>query len=96
MFRDELMEKRGQVMQLQRELSEKSHERLQTDGEKERLSLELLHVKQQLQYTREQIPRASQEHTANHKPAAQEGLCQVRLVSHWMRKQRTFFFQRPC
>lgn len=73
------MEKRGQVMQLQRELSEKAHERLQTDGEKERLSLELLHVKQQLQCTREQIPRASQEHMANHKPAAQEGLCQVRL-----------------
>ncbi|XP_051735804.1 coiled-coil domain-containing protein 30 isoform X2 [Ctenopharyngodon idella] len=85
-LRDELMEKRGQVMQLQRELSEKSHERLQTDGEKERLSLELLHVKQQLQYTREQIPRASQEHTANHKPAAQEGLCQLACVKSEMSK----------
>lgn len=81
------MEKRGQVMQLQRELSEKAHERLQTDGEKERLSLELLHVRQQLQYTREQTPRASLEQTANHKPSAQdEGVCQVRPVSHWMRE----------
>ncbi|KAK9954335.1 hypothetical protein ABG768_016411 [Culter alburnus] len=85
-LRDELMEKRGQVMQLQRELSEKAHERLQNDGEKERLSLELLHVKQQLQCTREQIPRASQEHTANHKPAAQEGLCQLACVKSEMSK----------
>lgn len=76
--RDELMEKRGLVLQLQKELSEKAHERLQTDGEKERLSLELLHLQQQLQYTREQIPRSTQEHTANHKPTAQnEGGCQV-------------------
>ncbi len=75
------MEKRGHVMQLQKELSEKVHERLQTDGESERLSLELLHVKQQLQYTREQMPRASQEHTANHKPTAEDdGHCQVKLV----------------
>ncbi|XP_048034366.1 coiled-coil domain-containing protein 30 isoform X2 [Megalobrama amblycephala] len=85
-LRDELMEKRGQVMQLQRELSEKAHERLQNDGEKERLSLELLHVKQQLQCTREQIPRESQEHTANHKPAAQEGLCQLACVKSEMSK----------
>ncbi|ROL46125.1 Coiled-coil domain-containing protein 30 [Anabarilius grahami] len=85
-LRDELMEKRGQVMQLQRELSEKAHERLQSDGEKERLSLELLHVKQQLQCTREQIPRASQEHTANHKPAAQEGFCQLACVKSEMSK----------
>ncbi|XP_067227117.1 coiled-coil domain-containing protein 30 isoform X1 [Chanodichthys erythropterus] len=85
-LRDELMEKRGQVMQLQRELSEKAHERLQNDGEKERLCLELLHVKQQLQCTREQMPRASQEHTANHKPAAQEGLCQLACVKSEMSK----------
>ncbi|XP_067302502.1 coiled-coil domain-containing protein 30 isoform X2 [Pseudorasbora parva] len=86
-LRDELMEKRGQVMQLQRELSEKAHERLQTDGENERLSLELLHVKQQLQFTREQIPRASQVQTANHKPAAQEeGVCQLACVKSEMSK----------
>lgn len=73
------MEKRRHVMQLQKELSEKAHERLQTDGERERLSLELLHVKQQLQYAREQMPRASQEHTANHKPTTEDdGHCQVR------------------
>lgn len=86
-LRDELTEKRGQVMQLQRELSEKAHMRLQTDGEKERLSLELLHVRQQLQYTREQTPRASQEHTANHKPSAQdEGVCQLACVKSEMSK----------
>lgn len=75
------MEKRGHVMQLQKELSEKAHERLQTDGERERLSLELLNVQQQLQYAREQIPKASQEHTAIHKPVAEDdGLCQVRIL----------------
>ncbi|XP_051947600.1 coiled-coil domain-containing protein 30 isoform X1 [Xyrauchen texanus] len=80
-LRDELMEKRGLVMKLQRELSERAHERLQTDGEKERLSLELLHVKQQLQNAREQISRPSIEHTANHKPSSEdEGLCQLACV----------------
>uniref|UniRef100_A0A673KX59 Uncharacterized protein n=1 Tax=Sinocyclocheilus rhinocerous TaxID=307959 RepID=A0A673KX59_9TELE len=38
----------------------KAHERLETDGERERLSLELLHVKQQLQYAREQIPKGEE------------------------------------
>ncbi|XP_016356407.1 coiled-coil domain-containing protein 30-like isoform X2 [Sinocyclocheilus anshuiensis] len=86
-LRDELMEKRGHVMQLQKELSEKAHKRLETDGERERLSLELLHVKQQLQYAREQIPKASQEHTANHKPAAEDdGLCQLACVKSEMSK----------
>lgn len=86
-LRDELMEKRGHVMQLQKELSEKAHERLQTDGESERLSLELLHVKQQLQYTREQMPRASQEHMANHKPTAEDdGHCQLACVKSEMSK----------
>lgn len=69
------MEKRGHVMQLQKELSEKAQERLQTDGERERLLLELQHVKQQLQ----QIARPSQEHTTNITPTTEnEGLCQVR------------------
>uniref|UniRef100_A0A8C2JBE3 Coiled-coil domain containing 30 n=2 Tax=Cyprinus carpio TaxID=7962 RepID=A0A8C2JBE3_CYPCA len=86
-LRDELMEKRRHVMQLQKELSEKAHERLQTDGERERLSLELLHVKQQLQYAREQMPRASQEHTANHKPTAEDdGHCQLACVKSEMSK----------
>ncbi|XP_016106588.1 coiled-coil domain-containing protein 30-like [Sinocyclocheilus grahami] len=86
-LRDELMEKRRHVMQLQKELSEKAHERLQTDGERERLSLELLHVKQQLQYAREQMPRASQEHTANRKPTAEDdGHCQLACVKSEMSK----------
>ncbi|XP_050952810.1 coiled-coil domain-containing protein 30 isoform X2 [Labeo rohita] len=86
-LRDELMEKRGHVMQLQKELSEKAHERLQTDGERERLSLELLNVQQQLQYAREQIPKASQEHTAIHKPVAEDdGLCQLACVKSEMSK----------
>lgn len=73
--RDELMEKRGHVMQLQKELSEKAQVRLQTDGERERILLELQHVKQKLQ----QIARPSQEHTTNLIPIAEnEGLCQVR------------------
>uniref|UniRef100_A0A672Q0F0 Coiled-coil domain containing 30 n=1 Tax=Sinocyclocheilus grahami TaxID=75366 RepID=A0A672Q0F0_SINGR len=81
------MEKRRHVMQLQKELSEKAHERLQTDGERERLSLELLHVKQQLQYAREQMPRASQEHTANRKPTAEDdGHCQLACVKSEMSK----------
>ncbi|XP_016320639.1 coiled-coil domain-containing protein 30-like isoform X2 [Sinocyclocheilus anshuiensis] len=86
-LRDELMEKRRHVMQLQKELSEKAHERLQTDGERERLSLELLHVKQQLQYAREQMPRASQEHMANRKPTAEDdGHCQLACVKSEMSK----------
>ncbi|XP_051516091.1 coiled-coil domain-containing protein 30-like [Myxocyprinus asiaticus] len=86
-LRDELMEKRGHVMELQRELSERAHERIQMDGEKERLSLELLHVKQQLQFVRDQIPRPSHGHTANHKPSAgDEGLCQLACVKSEMSK----------
>lgn len=73
--RDELMEKRGLVMQLQKELGEKAQERLQTDGDRERLLLELQHVKQQLQ----QIARPSEEHTTNRTPTLEnEGLCKVR------------------
>ncbi|XP_059396659.1 coiled-coil domain-containing protein 30-like isoform X1 [Carassius carassius] len=87
-LRGELMEKRGLVMELQKELSEKAHERLQTDGERERLSLELLHVKQQLQYAREQIPRASQEHTANH-----NGLCQLASVNSTLEEERQLALQ---
>ncbi|XP_059383684.1 coiled-coil domain-containing protein 30 isoform X2 [Carassius carassius] len=86
-IRDELMEKRRHVMQLQKELSEKAQERLQTDGERERLSLELLHVKQQLQYAREQMPSASQEHTANHKLTVEDdGHCQLTCVKSEMSK----------
>ncbi|XP_026097480.1 coiled-coil domain-containing protein 30 isoform X1 [Carassius auratus] len=86
-IRDELMEKRRHVMQLQKELSEKAHERLQTEGERERLGLELLHVKQQLQYAREQMPRASQVHTTNHKPTVEDdGHCQLACVKSEMSK----------
>ncbi|XP_043081104.1 coiled-coil domain-containing protein 30 isoform X2 [Puntigrus tetrazona] len=86
-LRDELMEKRRHVMQLQKELSEKAHERLQTDGERERLSLELLHVKQQLQNAREHLPRALQEHTASHKPTVEDdGHCQLACVKSEMSK----------
>ncbi|KAI7794067.1 putative coiled-coil domain-containing protein 30, partial [Triplophysa rosa] len=82
-LRDELMEKRGHVMQLQKELSEKAQDRLQTDGERERLLLELQHVKQQLQ----QIARPSQEHTTNLIPIAEnEGLCQLACVKSEMSK----------
>ncbi|XP_056589928.1 coiled-coil domain-containing protein 30 isoform X5 [Triplophysa dalaica] len=82
-LRDELMEKRGHVMQLQKELSEKAQVRLQTDGERERLLLELQHVKQKLQ----QIARPSQEHTTNLIPIAEnEGLCQLACVKSEMSK----------
>ncbi|KAA0707035.1 Coiled-coil domain-containing protein 30 [Triplophysa tibetana] len=82
-LRDELMEKRGHVMQLQKELSEKAQFRLQTDGERERLLLELQHVKQKLQ----QIARPSQEYTTNLIPIAEnEGLCQLACVKSEMSK----------
>ncbi|TRY96628.1 hypothetical protein DNTS_024254 [Danionella cerebrum] len=80
-LRDELMEKRGLVMQLQKELSERAHERLEADGEKERLSLELLYVKQQLQSSREPRARASLEPLASNKPAVEDqGVCQLANV----------------
>ncbi|XP_072553420.1 uncharacterized protein ccdc30 isoform X2 [Salminus brasiliensis] len=76
-LRDELVEKRKQVMELQTELSIRAHDRLQTEGQMERLSLELQRVK-------EQLHAANQEKALdlNPKPLAEEneGLSQVVCV----------------
>uniref|UniRef100_A0A8B9JBK5 Coiled-coil domain containing 30 n=1 Tax=Astyanax mexicanus TaxID=7994 RepID=A0A8B9JBK5_ASTMX len=76
-LRDELVEKRKEVMELQTELSIRAHERLQTEGQMERLGLELQHVK-------EQLHTAKQEKALdpNPKPLAgeMEGLSQVVCV----------------
>ncbi|XP_017565576.2 coiled-coil domain-containing protein 30 isoform X2 [Pygocentrus nattereri] len=85
-LRDELVEKRRQVMELQTELSVRAHERLQAEGQTERLSLELQHVKEQLQ-------SASQEKASdpNPKPPAgdDKGLSQVACVRSEMSKLHT-------
>ncbi|KAL6482862.1 hypothetical protein MHYP_G00077340 [Metynnis hypsauchen] len=85
-LRDELVEKRRQVMELQTELSVRAHERLQAEGQTERLSLELQHLKEQLQ-------SASQEKASdpNPKPPAgdDKGLSQVACVRSEMSKLHT-------
>ena len=72
-----MVEKRRQAMELQTELSVRAHERLQAEGQTERLSLELQHVK-------EQLHAASQEKMSdpNPNPPARddEGLSQVKLL----------------
>ncbi|XP_066529096.1 coiled-coil domain-containing protein 30 isoform X2 [Hoplias malabaricus] len=81
--RDELVEKRRQVMELQTELSIRATDRLQTEGQTERLRLELQHVK-------EQLNTVSQEKASdpNPKPPAKEneGLSQVACVRSEMGK----------
>ncbi|KAL7864781.1 hypothetical protein AOLI_G00162010 [Acnodon oligacanthus] len=82
-LRDELVEKRRQVMELQTELSVRAHERLQAEGQTERLSLELQRVKEQLQSTSQE--KASDP---NPKPPAgdDKGLSQVACVRSEMSK----------
>ncbi|XP_036447581.1 coiled-coil domain-containing protein 30 isoform X2 [Colossoma macropomum] len=81
-LRDELVEKRRQVMELQTELSVRAHDRLQAEGQTERLSLELQRVKEQLQATSQE--KASDPNPKP--PAGDKGLSQVACVRSEMSK----------
>lgn len=77
--RNELVEKRRQVMELQAELSIRAQERLQAEGQAERLGLEL-------QLKKEQLHAVRQESTRDPNPKSSMGkddeLSQARLLIH--------------
>lgn len=77
--RNEMVEKRRQVMELQAELSIRAQERLQAEGQAERLGLELQLKKQQLHSVRQESA-----HDPNPKSSTgkDDKLSQARLLIH--------------
>ncbi|XP_060750247.1 coiled-coil domain-containing protein 30 isoform X1 [Tachysurus vachellii] len=85
-LRNEIVEKRRQVMELQAELSVRAQERLQAEGQAERLGLEL-------QLKKEQLQAAQQEGVCDPNPKSFTGndnkLSQVACVKSEMSKLHT-------
>lgn len=77
--RNEMLEKRREVVELQAELSIRAQERLQTEGQAERLGLELQRKKEQLHAFR-------QDRACDPNPKSSTGkddeLSQARLLIH--------------
>lgn len=77
--RNEMVEKRRQVMELQAELSIRAQERLQAEGQVERLGLEL-------QLKKEQLHAVRQDRACDPNPKSSSGkddeLGQARLLIH--------------
>lgn len=77
--RNEMVEKRRQVMELQAELSIRAQERLQAEGQVERLGLELQLKKEQLHAVRQD--RACDPNPKS-SPGKDDELGQARLLIH--------------
>lgn len=77
--RNEMVEKRRQVMELQAELSFRTHERLQAEDQAERLGLEL-------QLRKEQLHTVRQERACDPNPkSSTDELSKARLLIHRLR-----------